>query len=153
MGEGLASNPLLISHKADPADHLTPTHSDTVTLPWIDRQRIRQRLYTQGGRELLLALPRGSTLQAGDLLYQDSQLEIRVVAQPEDLLHITPTNLLELGRVAHHLGNWHRPAQCLPDGTLLAENDSPLQDWLHQQGIPFDAVRQPFQPNLTGHFH
>lgn len=127
---------------------------ETVTLDWHYRQKARQRLLTNQGTELLLMLPRGTILQEGDLLYQDPNCLIRVQASPERVVVIPAYTLEQHCRIAHHLGNWHRPMQLLEDGTVIAQADQPLEHWLIQMEISFQVLEHPFTPNLlTGHRH
>jgi urease accessory protein len=130
-----------------------PLHTEVIALVWCDRQRARQRVQTSAGTEVLLMLPRGTVLQDGDLLYCSEEKQIRVQALPEAVVLIPTASAVQLCRVAHQLGNWHRPAQVLANGTLMAQLDQPLIDWLEHVGIPFETGEQPFQPNLTGHAH
>jgi urease accessory protein len=141
----------LISH---PTPLTNRERIETVSLDWHHRQKTRQRLLTNKGTELLLMLPRGTVLQEGDLLYQDPECLIRVQASPERVVVVVPHTLQQHCRIAHHLGNWHRPLQLLEDGTLIAQADQPLEDWLMQMGIPFQVQEHPFTPTLsTGHHH
>ena len=127
--------------------------SESLCLSWHARQRCRQRVHTDQGTEVCLALPRGTVLRDGDLLYQDLEQQIWVRAQSEDLLQITPRDRIQLAQIAHHLGNWHRSAQLLEDGTLLVQSDPPLQTWLRDKQIQNLLCRRPFDPNLSGQSH
>ncbi len=130
-----------------------PTRSESLCLSWHARQRCRQRVHTDQGTELCLALPRGTVLRDGALLYQDPERQIWVQAQSEDLLQITPRDRIQLAQIAHHLGNWHRSAQLLADGTLLVQPDPPLLTWLRDHQIQTVPGHRPFDPNLSGQAH
>jgi len=138
--------------------HLVPAPGTTarveeVALIWDDRCKPRQRLVTPSGTVLLLALPRGTILQEGDCLWQKESLTVLVRARPEPVLTIPFVDALTLGKVAHHLGNWHRPAQILEDGTVLAQWDPPVQEWCSHHGIPCQREERPFHANVRGHSH
>ncbi len=124
-----------------------------VGLSWHERQRSRQRVHTDRGTELCLALPRGTVLRQGDLLYQDPERQIRVQAQPEALLQIHPQGMIQLAQIAHHLGNCHRSAQLLEDGSLVVQPDPPLLAWLRDRQIPTFPCERAFDPNLSGQAH
>lgn len=126
---------------------------EVVCLSWYERRRSRQRVYTDRGTELRLMLPRGTVLHEGDWLYLDEQREIRVKAQSELLIQIYPSNPLQLAQITHHLGNWHRSAQLLPDGRIRVEPDRPLETWLMDRGFQYETGCHPFDPNLLGHAH
>ena len=57
---------------------LSPPERDLVKLDWEARQKCRQRLRTEAGREIGLALPTGTRLSPGDVLYRDADVEIVV---------------------------------------------------------------------------
>jgi len=126
---------------------------EEIGLIWDDRCKPRQHLTTPSGTVILLALPRGTLLQDGDCLHEDEFLGILVRAKAEPVLTIPFGDLLALGTIAHHLGNWHRPAQILGDGTVLAQWDPPLQDWCQHHGIPCHREDRPFHANVRGHAH
>src|SRR3546814_18530009 len=74
---------------------------------------------TQGGRGILLDMPRAVHLRDGDGLALDSGELVRVEAAPEPLIEITAPNMPLLLRLAWHLGNRHLPTQLLGDGMRL----------------------------------
>ena len=131
------------------AEHRT----ENIWLDWHDRRKARQRVTSDAGTELFLSLPRGTILPDGQLLYCDSHRQVVVRAKPEPLIAITSSSVQESCRVAHHLGNWHRPMQIDPDGTLWVECDRPVVEWLERRNIPFQALASPFEPNSIAHHH
>ncbi|MCA9802472.1 MAG: hypothetical protein KC777_10930 [Cyanobacteria bacterium HKST-UBA02] len=130
-----------------------PSEVDHVELNYHDRCRPRQRVSTTGGRELALALPRGTVLADGVVLHRDQGLVVSVIAKPEKVVRIQPDGHRQLCLVAHHLGNWHRSLETLEDGSVLAELDGPLEDWLKRQGIGYSIEERAYQPNLKGDSH
>lgn len=153
-----APEPIMVHHLVDPetaipSGNSNPPWQELIQLSWDDRQRVRQRVYTDRGTPVILALPRGTILKDGDLLFQNDQRQIWIRALPEPVLRIPSRSLIEIGRVVHQLGNWHRSAQILENGTVLAQADRPLQTWLEQKGISFELTESSFHPNLVGHGH
>ena len=126
---------------------------DFVELNYHDRCRPRQIVSTAGGRELALALPRGTVLTDGVVLHRDQEVVVTVVAKPEQVVRIQPEDNRELCVVAHHLGNWHRSLEALTDGSVLTEVDAPLEDWLKKHGIAYSIETRAYQPNLKGNSH
>lgn len=126
---------------------------DFVELTFHDRCRPRQIVSTTGGRELALALPRGTVLTDGVVLHRDQELVVTVVAKPEAVVRIQPEDNRELCVVTHHLGNWHRSLEALTDGSVLTEVDAPLEDWLKKHGIAYSIETRAYQPNLKGNSH
>ncbi|GAB4217460.1 MAG: hypothetical protein OHK0012_21980 [Synechococcales cyanobacterium] len=130
-----------------------PTQVEWIALTWDDRRKARQRVQSDQGTELLLNLPRGTVLADGDCVLDEGKRQIRIRAAAEAVLVIPFQDLETLGQVAHHLGNWHRPAQILADGTMIAQADEPLQDWCRHHGLACEWREQPFHANVRGHSH
>lgn len=122
-------------------------------LDWEDRRKPRQRLTTREGTEIILALPRGTVLCDGDLLYESAELNITVQAKAEKVLLIKPKDPVQTCRVAHHLGNWHRSLQIHDDGLLLAQFDEPMEEWLKREEIAYEKTSSCFHPNCQGADH
>jgi urease accessory protein len=108
---------------------------------------------TNTGYELALALPRGTVLSAGMLIFNTTERSIQIVAVPEDVLVLKPIDQKQMCLIAHHLGNWHRSLQLNGDGTLLIECDSPLLKWLDHQNINHEKMQLPYHPNMKGAAH
>ncbi len=142
---------LLIESLSAERSTLGPT--EFVELTWQERSKPHRRTRTTAGTEVALALPRGTVLIDGAVLYNTSERTIAVKAKPEPVMAIYPANQLELARIAHHLGNWHRSAQLEADGSILTEPDSPLAEWLDRQAIRHQEETRPYHPNLRGSAH
>ncbi|MGK7911003.1 MAG: urease accessory protein UreE [Synechococcus sp.] len=126
---------------------------ECVWLDWHDRRKVRQRVCSDAGTELCLSLPRGTVLVDGQALLLESNRHIIVRAKSEPLLAISPSTLQDACRVAHHLGNWHRPIQIDPDGKLWVAKDRPIVEWLERSHIPFEELDSPFEPNSIANSH
>jgi urease accessory protein len=126
---------------------------DTVALTWEQRQKSRQKLHTQQGLEVALALPTGSRLQTGDLL-PTAEGWIEVVLAQEDVLMIRPRSLQETAFVAYQIGNRHLPLEIV-DAGLKTLYEPVLEAYLRQQGIPVERTQLPFTPvtAMSGHRH
>lgn len=80
----------------------------TVTLDYDARQKSRQRLGLDDGREAALLLPPGTTLADGDLLRDAAGgVVVRVVAAAESLSVVRCADRRLLNRICYHLGNRH----------------------------------------------
>jgi urease accessory protein len=117
---------------------------DRLSLTWDERQKSRQKLQTAAGRELALALPTGTRLQAGDLL-PTADGWIEVCLAPENVLLIRPRTLQETAFVAYQVGNRHLPLEIIDDG-LKTLYEPVLAAYLSQQGIPVEQAHLPFTP-------
>jgi urease accessory protein len=122
-------------------------------MTWEQRHRSRQKLWTVQGREIALALPTGTRLQAEDLLPIAEGL-IRVECAPEDVLLIRPRSLQETAFVAYQVGNRHLPLEIGEQG-LKTLYEPVLETYLSQQGIPVERTQLPFTPvsATSGHRH
>ncbi len=126
---------------------------DRVSLAWEQRQKSRQRLMTAQGREIALALPTGTRLQAGDLLLTPEGW-IEVTSASEDVLLIRPRSPQETAFVAYQIGNRHLPMEIEAQG-LKTLYEPILEVYLKQQGIPVERLQAPFTPigAAFGHRH
>lgn len=124
---------------------------DSVTLAFDDRQRRRVRLVGDGGTEVLLDLPRVTTLGHGDGLALEEGGWIAVRAAPEPVLEVTAPTPHDLLRLAWHLGNRHTPAEILPD-RIRIRADHVLRGMLEGQGARVRETQAPFSPE-GGAYH
>ena len=106
-----------------------PSERDVVFLDWEGRQKCRQRLETQSGRELGLALPTGTVLTPGDILYRDADVEIVVEGLPEKVFVLRPESAEEYGLTCYQIGNMHRPIG-FDDGAILVPYEPVLENQL-----------------------
>ena len=118
---------------------------DTVTRPYDDRYRRRQRLIADGGLEFLLDLPHAQVLRDGDGLQLDDGSIVAVRAADEDLVEVTAPSSAHLARLAWHLGNRHLPA-AIGETRILIRSDHVIENMLRGLGGEVRAVRGPFEP-------
>ncbi len=121
----------------------------SVNLDWDTRQKSRFSTTDTQGRELGVFLPRGTVVRGGDVLVAEDGSLLRVVAAPQDVLHITACtehgSPFDLIRAAYHLGNRHVPIELQPDH-LKIEPDHVLADMLRAMHMTVVAVSEPFEP-------
>lgn len=142
---------LLIKEIPDSSKVRTPT--EHVAMTWDERRQPRRKYITDSGTEIALALPRGTTLSDGMILYADKKTIIAVKSVPEPVIVIHPIDQTQACIAAHNLGNWHRSLQVTAHGELLAEDDGPLGERLHKIGIPFSRDQRVFQPTVAVSAH
>ena len=100
-----------------------------------------------------LQLPRGTTLQDGDILAAETDdIFVRVAAKPEPVLTVTSTDMLNLLRAAYHLGNRHVSLEITPNYLRLAP-DAVLEKMLHQLGLQVITEIAPFCPQGGAYSH
>jgi len=125
----------------------------TLALTAEERTRSRHRFTTVEGEIVYLHLPRGTVLQAGDLLqdYGETTL-VRVSAKSEPVITVITTNSLELLKAAYHLGNRHVPVEISTHYLRLAP-DPVLQKMLEQLNFEVISEIMPFFPEQGAYKH
>ena len=122
---------------------LSPSERDVVSLDWETRQKCRQRLSTEGGREIGLALPTGSRLSPGDVLYRDADIEIVVEGKPEKVFALRPEKREAFGLACYQIGNLHRPIG-FDDGAILVPYEPVLEKQLTRLGFTYTVEERIF---------
>jgi urease accessory protein len=93
-----------------------------------------------------LRLPRGTVLQDGDILQDETNsISIKIIAKPEPVLTVTAQNHLDLIKAAYHLGNRHVQLEITPNYLRLSP-DSVLHQMLEKLGLQVTEDILPFQP-------
>jgi urease accessory protein len=119
--------------------------SDELHLPY--ELRVKHRLLTRlaSGREVALALERGTSLRDGDCVRADDGTVVRVVAADEDLLEVRSDEPRQLARIAYHLGNRHSRVQ-IGSGWLRFPFDTVQATMVEGLGVAPTRVRASFEP-------
>lgn len=129
---------------------------DTLTLGFERRQKSRQRVTLDSGREAGILLPPGSCLRDGDVLRGGSGELVRVRAAFEAVSTARTADPLRLARACYHLGNRHVPVQVGP-GWARYLCDHVLDDMLRRLGLNVGVDLAPFEPEggaySGGHAH
>lgn len=124
---------------------------DYLILPYDLRQKTRQRVTLQSGREAGLILPRGTRLRNGDILSTDEGFQLKVVAAEEKVSIAQVGDHLQLAKIAYHLGNRHVAVQILEDRVIYL-HDHVLDDMVRGLGVAVTVTDQPFEPE-EGAYH
>jgi urease accessory protein len=124
-----------------------------------DRQRSRLAAMLPSGRAVAVILPRGESMQHGDVLTGETGERVLVQAATEALMLIRAHNPFELMRIVYHLANRHVRAMLLPDAALI-EPDQVLAELVIRLGGTVEKTLQPFIPEggayaggAAGHAH
>ena len=120
-----------------------PPERDVVRLDWEARQKCRQRLKTEAGREIGLALPTGTVLSPGDILYRDAEVEIVVEGLPEKVFILGPEKTEDYGLVCYQIGNLHRPIG-FDDGAILVPYEPVLENQFCRLGFHYTIEERVF---------
>lgn len=118
------------------------------------RSRGRYRIATPGAgeTEILVQLPRGTTLADGDWLAAATGELLQVRAKPEPTIVVRAAEPLLLLQVAYHLGNRHVPLEIRADCLLLA-SDPVLRRLVEQLGATAEETTAPFHPEGGAYRH
>ncbi len=138
----------LIAHTHD-AD-LPGRQCDRLVLTSEQRRWVRGRFVTAQGREVALALPTGTVLQPGQILWVEDDWYLQVQAAPEPVLAISPSDARTAVRIAFEVGNRHFPL-ALDEERLLVPDDPAMVQLLNRLGAAWERTNAVFQP--IGHAH
>ena len=131
---------------------LNPPNSDakvsiTLSLTAEERTRSRHKFILADGQEVFLRLSRGTVLNNGDILTDETQsIYMGIIAKSETVL-TAYAEIPLLIRAAYNLGNRHVPLEITPTYLRLSP-DPVLQAMLTQLGLEIQAEFVPFQPEL-----
>lgn len=124
---------------------------DTLALPHVLRERSRQLVRLDSGREAGLFLPRGTVLRDGDGLLAEDGTRIRVRATEEPLSEAVFADGTGMARACFHLGNRHVPLEIAIDRVRYI-HDPVVDDMLRSMGFQVGALMAPFHPE-SGAYH
>ena len=92
------------------------------------------RVTSDHNREYGITLENNEKLKDGDILYNEDKKLIVVKVNSEDVLVIKPSNITEMGVIAHALGNRHIPAQFEHD-KMIIQYDRLVEEELKRDNI------------------
>ena len=133
-------------------DALARLERDRLVLTAEERRWGRRRVKTEKGRELALALPTGSVLSPGDVLYVGAEYYVVIDAAVEAVLAVSPRSRDEMVRVAFEVGNRHFTV-AIDGDRLLVPDDIAMEQLLDRIGVPWKRDRTVFAPIGAGHRH
>lgn len=109
---------------------------DRVKLSADDRLKQILRLKSDNGVEIGIKLNSGH-LHDGDILGQNDTSIFVVEFLPQSVLVIKPKDIMQMGFIAHSIGNKHIPA-IFEDKNIIIEDDYLMQEWLQKEGVNFE---------------
>jgi urease accessory protein len=119
---------------------------------WEKRRRSRQRVSTLHGRELAFALPTGTVLEDGEIVYIGQGFYVSVEAEEEDVIVAPLRDATTAAALAYELGNRHLPVS-LRDGMLATPYDRLVEEVLTKSGVPYSREKEKFEPVRILHHH
>lgn len=143
---------IVLSHRLH-HHHGDSSISQILWLTAEERTRSRHRFVTEDKTPVYLQLPRGTTLQDGDILASETgDILVKIAAKPEPVLTVTSNDSLSLLRAAYHLGNRHVSLEITPSYLRLSP-DSVLEGMLVQLGLQVATEVAPFCPQGGAYRH
>jgi len=139
--------------QVDPAD-LRAREEDKLVLTWEQRRWLRGRYTTAKGRKIGIALPTGTTLAPGTVLYVAADWFLKIEAASEPLLEVSPSGYDAAMKIAFEVGNRHFPL-ALEDGKILVPDDQAMVRLMDRLGAPWVKRQAVFHPigNTQLHQH
>lgn len=111
-------------------------HIEKIILESDDLLKRIQRVTTDHGTELGITLPPNHALKDGDILHQDEKNLIVISVKADDVLVIRPVDIMQMGVVAHMLGNRHLPAQ-FEENTMIVQYDYLVERLLQEENLNY----------------
>ena len=130
---------------------------NSLTLPWAQRLKSRQRVCLDDGVEAGIFLDRGTVLRGGDCLTNDDgNVVVIVKAALEDVSTVICGDPLQLARICYHLGNRHVSLE-ISENRVQYLHDHVLDDMIRGQGLEVTVEQAAFEPETgaygEGHGH
>jgi urease accessory protein len=133
-------------------EDLRAREEDKLVLNWEQRRWMRGRFTTERGRKIGIALPTGTTVVPGSILYVGADWFLKIEAAVESVLEIVPSNCAEAVKIAFEVGNRHFPL-ALHENKILVPDDKPMIRLLERLGVPWERRQTIFDPIVSTHLH
>lgn len=135
-------------------DDLRAKEEDKLVLTWEQRRWLRGRYTTVKGRKIGIALPTGTSLAPGAVLYIAPDWFLRIEAAIEPVLEVSPSGHEAAMKIAFEVGNRHFPL-ALQDGKILVPDDKAMVRLMDRLGAPWERRQVVFDPigNTQLHQH
>ena len=140
----------------DDINDLNNLHIEKIYINSEDALKRIMRVNSDHNHEYGIALSENVELKDGDILYHDDKNMIIVKIKSDDVLVIRPTNITEMGIIAHSLGNRHLQAQ-FEDGKMIIQYDPLVEGELKRDNINYSRenlkLKKAFRHVEFGHTH
>ena len=137
-------------------DNLENIHLEKIYISSDEAVKRILRVNSDHNHEYGIALSENVELKDGDILYHDDKNMIIVKIKSDDVLVIRPTNITEMGIIAHSLGNRHLQAQ-FEDGKMIIQYDALVEGELKRDKINYSRenlkLKKAFRHVEFGHTH
>ncbi len=141
--------PELIKVEASPSSDVDGLELILITMTAEDRRKVRRRLIFSDGVEIALALPTGTALTPGTVLYKTSTTAYLVEAALEHVLVIELKGLTDAAKIAHFIGNLHRDID-MQEENIVVLYEPALEIRLQKLGYKVSRDQRAFMGRPTG---
>ena len=124
-----------------------------LTLSSDERRILRGKRLTDCNQEIILQLPRKRKLDDGDILFTNKpNFYVEIIAKKENLIEISSKSIIELIKIAYHLGNRHVELEIVED-ILLTKSDYVIENMLKNFNVDIVNTQKKFCPETGAHSH
>lgn len=150
----MGDRPIVITEPHVDVHHvdLSRLERDGLPLTAEERRWGRRPVITRAGRELALALPTGTILNPGAVIYVGPEWFVVIEAAPEPVLAVNPRSREESLRIAFEVGNRHFTL-AIDGDRLLVPDDPAMEQLLTRLAVLWRRERAAFIPLGRGHRH
>ena len=113
---------------------------------------MRGRLTTAKGRKIGIALPTGTVLEPGAVLFVGEDWYLRIEAAVEPVLEIIPSCYDEAVKIAFEVGNRHFPL-ALEETKILVPDDKVMVRLMERLSARWERRRAVFNPIANTQLH
>jgi urease accessory protein UreE len=126
-------------------DELHAKQEDKLVLSWEQRRWARGRFTTAKGRKIGFALPTGTALAPGAVLWIGDNWYLKIEGAAEPLLAVTPSDHNHALRIAFEVGNLHFPL-ALRENILMVPDDKVMIRLMDRLSAPWERTQTVFDP-------
>lgn len=127
-------------------------HRDELVLTWEERRWLRGRFTTREGRRVAIALPTGTQLEPGRLLFIGEDWYLTLEAATESLIAVNVADRQAAILTAFEIGNLHFPLAVEGEYFLVPDDPAMIQ-LLSRMGSVWERRQSAFQPLGKGQPH
>jgi urease accessory protein UreE len=132
-------------HSSENDGELRAKEEDKLVLTWEQRRWMRGRFTTAQGRKIGIALPTGTTLMHGTILYVGADWYLKIEAAVEAVLEILPLNCNQAVKIAFEVGNHHFPL-ALEENKILVPDDKAMVRLMERLDVRWERREAIFDP-------
>lgn len=140
-----------LPENVNPAD-LQGKQIDRLSLTWEQRRWLRGPFTTEQGRQIGVALPTGTQVEPGRVIWIGPDWYLVMEAASEPLLAISVASREDAIRVAFEIGNMHSPLAVCGEKILVPDHPAMIQV-LGRIGAHWEKCSLAFQPIGKGSPH